>query len=179
MVSGDIGFYEGDFTIDGNTTFGGALGFEIAKNTLVELTFSNTVTDAHFIPRVSGYLPWNGKIGINYLMIGSVKEFYFGESPVVPYFGGELGTSITNVKESTVSDLWRFSIALKGGLKIFLSDAIGIKLQARMLMPLYFAGVGFYGGIGTGGSSAGLSLNGGVVVLQGDFTAGLVFRFNK
>jgi hypothetical protein len=44
---------------------------------------------------------------------------------------------------------------------------------------MYFAGMGFYVGMGTGGVSSGLSMNGGVIALQGDFTGGLVFKINK
>jgi len=45
-------------------------------------------------------------------------------------------------------------------MKIYINDRIGVRLQGRMLMPMYFAGIGFYAGIGTGGTSSGLSLNG-------------------
>jgi hypothetical protein len=65
----------------------------------------------------------------------------------------------------------RFAMGVTGGMKIMFSDRVGIRLQGRLLMPTYFAGVGFY--VGTGGS--GLSMNAGSVMFQGDFQGGLVF----
>jgi len=53
---------------------------------------------------------------------------------------------------------------------IWFSDRIGIRLQGRLLMPLYFAGAGVY--FGSGGS--GLSVGAGSTILQGDLTAGLI-----
>jgi hypothetical protein len=76
-------------------------------------------------------------------------------------------------------DAWRFAVALGVGIKYFFTDAVGIRLQARMLMPLYFGGVGFGCGIGTGGSSCGGGAYFGTEILQGDFTGGVVIRIDK
>ena len=45
-------------------------------------------------------------------------------------------------------------------------------LRGRLLMPMNFAGVGFYAG--TGGS--GLTMNSYVTPLQGDFNGGLIIK---
>ncbi len=57
-----------------------------------------------------------------------------------------------------------------GGVKIYLSEKLGLRLQGRLLMPLYVSGGGFY--VGTGG--AGVSVGAGVPILQGDLSAGLI-----
>ena len=62
------------------------------------------------------------------------------------------------------------------GVKYFFTDVVGVKFQARLLMPMYFGGVGFGCGIGTGGSSCGGGATFGTEIIQGDFTGGLVFR---
>jgi hypothetical protein len=82
-----------------------------------------------------------------------------------------------SVNTSGMDDVWRFAIGIGAGMKVMFTERIGIRLQGRLLMPMYFAGVGFYAGIGTGGASSGLSLNTGSVIFQGDFQGGLVFAF--
>ena len=69
----------------------------------------------------------------------------------------------------------RFAITLGGGIKIMPSDKIGIRLQGRLLMPMYFAGVGLWAGTGGGGAS----VNGGIPIIQGDLTAALVIRLGE
>ena len=66
----------------------------------------------------------------------------------------------------------KMHVSLAGGVKIKASERVGLRLQARLLMPLYYAGT--YFGVGTGGASAGVS--GGIQGVQGDFTAALVIN---
>jgi len=178
MLGGRVDFYEGRFKMNDDVTYGGAIAFEMSKNNFAEISYSNTSTTANFIPYRNGYNPWTGDIGINYIQIGSVRKFDLG-GPIEPFAGISLGTAILNIKQTNISDVWRFSMAFKGGLNIFLTENIGIKLQARMLIPMYFAGLGFFVGVGSGGTSSGLSLNAGALALQGDFTGGLIMRFGK
>jgi hypothetical protein len=63
----------------------------------------------------------------------------------------------------------KMHVSLAGGVKIRASERVGIRLQARLLMPLYYAGT--YFSVGTGG--AGYGISGGIRGVQGDFTAGL------
>ena len=58
------------------------------------------------------------------------------------------------------------------GVKLMFSDRVGIMLRGRLMMPMTFAGVGFYAG--TGG--AGLTMNSWVAPLQGDFNGGLIIK---
>jgi hypothetical protein len=52
------------------------------------------------------------------------------------------------------------------------NDVVGIMLRGRLLMPMYFGGLGIYAG--TGGS--GVSVNSVVAPLQGDFNGGLLIK---
>lgn len=65
------------------------------------------------------------------------------------------------------------------GIKYFFTDVIGIKAQARLLLPLYFNGIGFGCGIGTGGASCGGGAGFGSEIVQGDFTGGVVLRIGN
>jgi len=61
-------------------------------------------------------------------------------------------------------------MTLGGGVKIWLSDRIGIRAQGRLLLPMMWAGAGL--SVGTGGT--GFSLGAGTAMVQGDFTGGLI-----
>ena len=80
---------------------------------------------------------------------------------------------ISRLRRSTLqlSDAWRFAINFEAGVKLWLARQIGIRLQARLMMPLFFSSVGFYGG--TGG--AGLGVSAGIPLVQPELSAGLIF----
>ena len=177
QFGGRVKFYEGEFKMDNNMNFGVDVNFLVRQNHRFEISYSIMKTQAHFRPYntfVGDYKLWDGDVNIHYLLIGSHSELPVGEK--LTLFGGvSLGASILGVSEPGISDVWRFGLGVTGGMKIAVSDRIGIRLQGRFLMPMYFAGVGFYAGIGTGGASSGLSMNGGVIAFQGDFQGGLYF----
>ena len=68
-----------------------------------------------------------------------------------------------------------FSITAGLGAKIMFTERVGIMLRGRLMLPMFFGGVGFYAG--SGGS--GLSLNSYAALVQGDFNAGLVFKLGN
>jgi hypothetical protein len=158
----------------------------IRQDHRIELSWSMMPTTAEFNAYKFGgmysYDSWAGDAAVHYFLIGSHSEYHVGESVVL--FGGvSLGATWLapdNIRYTDgsnygqlvgVDDMVRFAMGVTGGMKIMFSDRVGIRLQGRLLMPTYFAGVGFY--VGTGGS--GLSMNAGSVMFQGDFQGGLVF----
>ena len=111
------------------------------------------------------------------MQLGVLKEF---KTEVVrPFALGSFGAAWANLKDDGVNDIWRFSIALGGGAKFILSNRIGLRLQGRLLIPMYFYGGGFYLGIGGGGPNGGVSLSSTSRVIQGDFSAGVIVRLGK
>jgi hypothetical protein len=116
-------------------------------------------------------------VATNYFQIGAISKFYNSGSVAQPFGSFSLGATwfdISQTSNSTYnySDVWRFSIMLGLGVKLMFSDRVGIMLRGRLMMPMTFAGVGFYAG--TGG--AGLTMNSWVAPLQGDFNGGLIIK---
>ncbi|MCK7528585.1 MAG: hypothetical protein MZV64_69045 [Ignavibacteriales bacterium] len=74
-----------------------------------------------------------------------------------------------NPKGDEYGDEWRFSIALGGGVKVYLSDKVGLRFQGRLLIPMQFEGGSVY--VGTGG--AGVAVGAYTAFVQGDFSGGL------
>jgi len=179
QFGGHVNFYEGEFRIYDNMNYGGYANVLIRPNTRIEFGYSLMSTTASFRPYssfVGDYNRWDGDVNVNYFFIGSMNELPVSEK-VTLFAGASLGTAYMSVNTSGMEDVWRFAVGIGGGMKVMFSDRVGIRLQGRLLMPMYFAGVGFYAGIGTGGASSGLSLNTGSVMFQGDFQGGLVFAF--
>ena len=162
--------------IDGGGNYGVGVGMATPLGVVAELSymrFSSTIRQDGGLVDVVNPQP----INVEYYQLGALKPLMEGET-FVPYGMFSLGASRFNPTESN-EDYWRFAVGLGLGIKYFFTDAVGIRLQARMLMPLYFGGVGFGCGIGTGGSSCGGGAYFGTEILQGDFTGGIVIRIDK
>jgi hypothetical protein len=113
-------------------------------------------------------------LAVDYYSLGILQEIK-PDAKATPYGLFTLGIVNYRPTSSTTIDISsenKMHVSLAGGVKINVSERIGIRLQARLLMPLYYAGTYFY--VGTGGSGA--SMSGGIHGVQGDFTAALVIK---
>jgi hypothetical protein len=111
-------------------------------------------------------------LAIDYYSLGILQEIKT-DTQVSPY--GLFSMGIVNYRPTSgteISSENKMHVSVAAGVKIDVSKKMGLRLQARLLMPLYYAGTYFYAG--TGGSGAGMS--GGIHGVQGDFTAALVIK---
>jgi len=179
QFGGHVNFYEGEFRIQDGMNYGLYANVLVRQNHRIEFGYSMMSTKASFRPYgtfLGDYNSWDGDVNVNYFLIGSHSEMPVSEK-VILFGGASLGATYMSVNTPGMDDVWRFAVGIGAGMKVMFTDRVGIRLQGRLLMPMYFAGVGFYAGIGTGGASSGLSLNTGSVIFQGDFQGGLVFGF--
>lgn len=176
QLNGKVKGYRNDFKMKDAAVYGGAISMEVAPLTHGEFSFTTSPTSGELRGYdVSPGDKTNYDMDINYFQIGGVRELKDG--PVKPYGLVSLGATWFNMKDADVSDHWAFSAALGGGVKFFFSDHVGIRLQGRLLLPMYFSGGGLFVGIGSGGVSSGVGISTGVIAAQGDFSGGLIFRF--
>ncbi len=149
--------------------FGGAIDYTIRSGSQIEFSYNHLSSTLNLDEGYNEYKLCD--IGINYYSIGGLQELRPGEI-VVPYFMASMGW--VNYRPS---DTYRnenlMHLSLAGGVKIFANDRIGLRLQARFLMPVWYNGVFFTGG--TGGN--GVDVHASVAAVQGDFTAALIFKF--
>ncbi|NPA37444.1 MAG: hypothetical protein GXO47_11415 [Chlorobi bacterium] len=176
QLNGKIEFIEGDFKMDNAVNYGGMLSVKVGPGTYGEFTFTRSDTKA-FYRRFFDSEVYKYNMSVNYFQFGGVKEA--GHGRVLPFGLFEGGVTWFQMKDKYVDNEAVFSVSLGGGVKVWLNDRIGLRLQGRFLMPLYVYGSGFFVGIGTGGPSAGLSMNTNLLTLQGDFTGGLIFRLGN
>lgn len=169
----------GRYKMKSSQDFGGMLGLEVRPGTLVEFSYTYMGTSAT-IERAGLVANSLGDVDIHYYQVGGVQEsavgdnvdlfgtLTFGGTTFVPKnssFTGENG-NVYRLDNKTY-----FSVGVGGGVKLWLSNVVGVRIQARMLMPVTWGG--FY--FGTGGSGATV----GSAMISGDVGGGLIFKLGS
>lgn len=182
LLGGSLKFYEGKIKIEDAACYGGMLALEVGDGQFVELSYTrmDSKGDWRSYNEYTFYYPdTTVDLAMNYLQIGSVNELKLDNESIRPYGTATLGASWIHPKIDTGSDKWLFTFALGAGIKYFFNDRIGIRAQARMIIPLVYNGTSFYVGVGYGGSTTGIAVSSTAPILQGDFTGGIIFVLGK
>ncbi len=158
----------GSIKVDDKGNYGIRVGVSPMSEILVEFEWNHTDTRLQWNDFLSP-TDFEEDVTFDYYMIGINKQM--SEGPAIPY--GLLNLGVLNVRGQTInfSENW-FVVGLGGGIKYYLSDKIGIRLQARIILPMQFAGIGI--GCGSGGCGGGIS--GYASTIQGDFTGGVILK---
>ncbi|HEU4383898.1 MAG TPA: hypothetical protein VFR85_10420 [Anaeromyxobacteraceae bacterium] len=177
-VSSDVTTSTGTLQIDDAPGYGVALDWALAPGKQLELLWVYSTPDV----RLRGTAPGapsssSFQVDAHYFQLGGLATF--GKGNLEPFASGSLGAAMyvpgTIVLSSGAplypATTWRFAFSLGGGVKFWLGDRLGLRLQARLLAPVLFSGGAFYSG--PGGSA--LTVSGGIPYVQGDFTIGLTF----
>ena len=179
-VSTDASTFNGSVIIDGAVDYGGTIDYSIRPGYAVELLYAYVPTQARFASVGIG-IPSSESagVGLHWIQIGGLVSRPMGR--IEPF--GALSAGMVVIHASTLrfqdgttydgGDTVRFAFAAGLGFKVWLTESIGLRFEARALVPVYFSGGGLW--VGTGGASVGLS--GGIPFAQFDFTGGLSFRF--
>lgn len=178
FLGGSVKFYEGKLKIQNQASFGVTVGMELSKGVMLEFNYTGMSSTADWRPNFNyenQYPSRSFGMNVNYFTLGGVREIPISEQ-LVGFGKMGIGAAYFNSTANDVSDLWRFAVSLGGGLKVYLSDRIGLRFQGDMNLPLYFAGGGLFCGIGSGGSGCGVSVGATSTIIQGNFTGGLIFR---
>ena len=178
LLGGNIKFYEGEFKIEDAACYGGMLAVQIRNGNFIELSYTGMTTMGDWRPYSSysnDHPAGNVDMAVNHFQIGSLNEFPLNNDAIRPYGTVSLGTTWFNIKDDDADDEWLFSVAAGLGMKYFFNDKIGIRIQARILLPVVYNGGGFY--IGTGGS--GMYVSSTAPIVQGDFTGGLIIALGR
>ena len=175
MTYSSISVREGDLKFNDGLNYGFGLDIGIQKGMFVEFNYTHNQTTVR-LRRFSGVEEPLFDMNTHYFQIGAQYEFRKGSNQkVVPYTLATLGATLFDAKDASLGNEWWFSVALGGGGKINLSKKVGLRLQARVLMPLTFSGGGMW--CGTGGCSVGVGSW--APLIQFDFTAGIFIRLGK
>ena len=176
--SGDGGYYFSG-TVKGGFLGGIGLQFNLRDNYGIELLYMRQDTHVDFgynTPNIDDG-KGNPKLSANYVMLAGVKSVKTGNK-AEPYGGIMLGANFLNLESDgdiPGGSATKFAWGIRGGVNIWASERVGIKLQAQLLSSVQGVGGSLY--LGTGGAGAGVSTYSSV--LQLGLGGGLSFRFGK
>lgn len=180
QLGGTVNGYYGheEVKIDNAMSYGGRLAVGLSTTTFVEFTYLRSDTEAQYRDYTDMTIYDKVPLSSNYIQIGGLQEMDFGIlSPFITITGGLAVWSPKNPGD--FSTYTQFSFTVGGGTKIWISDMIGIRLQANMLMPLVYNGAGIGCGIGTGGSGCSGGIYTRITPFQGEFSGGLIIKISK
>jgi len=166
--------FGGRARLGGGQTFGGMLGFRVNDFLEVETlySFQNGTSTARSTAIQNDV---RASTNVHYAMIGANR--LFPTSPQMAFFtGAKVGAGILSFPEGDYRDISRFTVGLNGGVKYFVSDNVGLRVQANLMMPISNVGASLWWSPG-GGTQVGL--NSWSSVIQFGFTGALVFRIAK
>jgi hypothetical protein len=162
--------YDGQIKFNDGGSLNVSATYNIAPDVGIEFMWNHQKTSVDYQRYTGGYNSYDNSL-IDYYLLGGIKSL--NVSDVVKPFGSiKIGAAVFNPKETGVSAATKFAAGLSGGLKLFPTDRIGIRLEGNLLMPLQYGGLGIYcgsGGCGSGVSAGStivqVSVGGGVVLL--------------
>lgn len=162
----------GYFRIGGGFDYGVSLNYSIKHAWGIEISYSylNSDISAESGRGINKYCDLKSQ----YLSLGALKEISPGKS-ICPYGLLELGWVNYHPSSNGFSNENLLQCALAGGIKMAVSDNFGLRFQARILMPVWFAGDYFSGYY----IEKLLTISTAKVIFQGDFTVAAIMILNK
>jgi hypothetical protein len=157
--------------LGGGQTFGGMLNIPMSEFLEVELLYSyqNGTSNARSTAIQNTVIT---STNANYAMIGANRLFPLS-SQMALFSGLKAGAAILGFPEGDFNSISRFAVGLNGGMKYFVSDNIGIRVQANLMMPINNVGANLWWSPGAGTQ---VGVSGWSSVVQFGFTGGLIFR---
>jgi len=177
LLGGSINFIDAVLDISSGGNYGLTIAANTGYNSWVELSYTFMSSDANFRSFRSGIDNQQFDLDVHYIQIGGLYDFL--DSDFRPFGLFSIGASgyvpknNSAINSGNLNSQWFFSVVLGAGIKYMFTPHIGIRIQARLLMPLTFNGYGFYAG--TGGVGGGITSTS--YLVEGDFMGGLIIGF--
>jgi len=174
--SGGVNTSVGTLVFDLAPDAGAVLGIQLDGRSQVQVLYLFARPQARFRSTTPFYAS-SPSFGVTtqYLQVGGLTTFEQGT--IEPFLSGGLGLAWYHPSDVQVEglvtlqpqDTFVFAFHLGGGVKWWLSEAIGLRLEARLLMPVYFNSGAFL----SGPDGAMLRVNAGIPIVQGDVSLGI------
>jgi len=164
----------GELKVRESDAYGGAFDVLLPSNFAIQLGYWRQATMAEHRSYAFPQYNENAMLTMDWYQIGGYKVVPVNEK-VSPFGGITLGATNFILESENQINEWSFAVTLQGGVKFYLNDRLGLRLHARLLMPLQWSGFGFYAGSG----GAGAGVNAGTYFVQGDVGGGLIIRLGN
>lgn len=166
----ESGLRYGDISIAPSAVHGAAVDITLDKNIMFEVQYMMQQTRAEE-RGLNRQVVHETDLTNHFVQAGGLYSQSVGPSADV--FGGVMfGLEVFSPSKPQYESVVRFLGTLTGGTKVWITDAVGLRVQAALNMPMVLSGVGFY--FGTGGADYGASTF--VQLLQFNLGGGVVVR---
>ncbi|MFC2085699.1 hypothetical protein ACFLRO_00650 [Bacteroidota bacterium] len=160
-VDACVGVQCGRIDVTAGPIFGGSIAIPARPGSNIELTYMYNGAGYIFNPTL-GTPDAKVDMDVHYMQIGAQQ--YLPNGNVHPYGSFTVGAAVFGSQ-------WEFAVTGGVGVKNYINEKIAIRLDARVVLPIFWGG--WY--VGTGGVGAG----GTVGMWQGAFTGGIVYRLGQ
>ena len=160
----------GELEIKANPCFGLVFGINLREHILIEFLYSRQETGMEFIEHPSRERTDLFNMAIEYCQVG--MNYHFGFGNYIPFGMFSLGVSRFDPYETGTGSEYFFAIGGAGGVKMFITENVGVRFQARLLIP-FQAGSDLFCKDG----ECKVRVSSGTGIAQGELSAGLVLRF--
>ena len=171
LFPGNLKTPEGELRIENDFNYGAAFDIKTTDDLFIEFLYNRTDTEVHFKQEYFDTVKALFNMSIEYFQAGAHVEVETGKFR--PFAAFTLGATYFKPLEDKVNSDWRFSFTAGGGIKYFFTDNIGLRLQWRFLIPIYFSSASIFCSQG----KCNIFISGGTYILQYDLTAGFAASF--
>jgi len=165
----DLGYLK----INDNATYGIDVSYNLKNRFNLNLQWSRQDTDMDFYSYREIGVESLGDVAVEYFMISALSDVGTAAGSVVPFGGAGIGMVVATPDNRTLEAAYRFAFTLQGGVKISLSDRVGLKLRGALLAPMQWGSGGIFCGSGSGCQ---VGVGASTTILQGEFSGGVVVK---
>ena len=168
QFGGQVQYRDGRLTIRDSDSWGAQVAYRVARTSLLHFGYFRQDTQVLLETYRDGVVSVPGSV--NYWQFGGTAET--STDAVRPFGTAGVGFTHFAPKESGYNSETKFGMSFGGGVKAFVNEHIGLRLQGNVLMSLIYGGGGFWCGTGGCGTTIG-----GDGIFQGNIQGGLVYAF--
>ena len=165
---------DGDIDLEPGPSYGAMLGYRVRKNQIIVLSYHRQQTDALVAFDGGGALASDFDTDIGFLQFGGEVDVPVTEH-FVPFYGITLGAAHFSPDVTGVGDDWYFAGHGYVGVKVPITERIGIRTQLGMVATVIDDDSQFVC-VSAGGLTCLVSSDI-TALLQGNLSAGLYIRF--
>jgi hypothetical protein len=169
LFTSNLQTFDGELKINNSFNYGAAFDVRLSDDLLIELLYIRTVTGVGLRKEFYQTVEKLFDMSVEYFQAGAHVETETGA--LRPFAAFTIGATYFNPQHNDYEGDWKFSFTAGGGIKYYFTDNLGIRLQWRFLVPIYFSNASIFCNDGV----CGIFVSGGTYLLQYDLTAGLVF----
>jgi len=171
LFTSNLQTFDGELKINNSFNYGSALDIRISDDLLIELLYIRSVTGVSLRKEFYQTVEKLFDMSVEYFQGGAHVEIETG--PFRPFAAFTIGATYFKPKNNAYEGNWEFSFTAGGGIKYYFTNNLGVRLQWRFLVPIYFTSASIF--VNDGYSY--IFVTGGTYILQYDLTAGLIISF--